>query len=81
MAMYGVNENGHPYVHQKIYKQRRIYGESIVTSGTVELCCRECLRWTVIRITTGGEFITAPSSGEGADNPAPLSLFPDSPGK
>lgn len=33
------------YVHVKVYKQARIFGEVLVTEGTVELHCRECLRW------------------------------------
>lgn len=45
LATYGLTMNGSLYVHVKVYKQNRIYGEVIVTDGTVELHCRECLRW------------------------------------
>lgn len=48
--MYGVDEEGQLYVHVKIYKQARIYGEIICTGGTVRLRCRECLRWHRVRI-------------------------------
>ena len=42
--MYGVDEKGSLYIHVKIFKQRRIFGEVLVTGGTVTLRCRECLR-------------------------------------
>lgn len=45
LAMYGLTKEGRLYVHVKIYKQARIFGEVLVTDGTVELHCRECLRW------------------------------------
>lgn len=50
LAVYGVDESGQLYVHVKIWKQSRIYGEIIVTGGVVKLRCRECLRWHKIRI-------------------------------
>lgn len=54
LAMYGVDEKGKLYVHVRIFKQRRIYGEVLVTEGTVKIHCRECLRWhTVIIIQPG----------------------------
>ncbi len=45
LATYGVDEGGELYVHLKVYKQQRIYGEVVVTHGVVKLRCRECLRW------------------------------------
>lgn len=45
LAFYGVNEKGKLYVHIKIYKARRVYGEVITTSGNIIIRCRECLRW------------------------------------
>lgn len=45
LAVYGLDERGGLYVHVKIYKQARIYGEVVVTGGVVRLHCRECLRW------------------------------------
>ena len=54
LATYGLDKRGRLYVHVKIYKQRRIYGEVLVTEGRVQLHCRECLRWhTVIIRETG----------------------------
>lgn len=47
LATYGL-DRGKAYVHVKIYKQRRIYGEVLVTEGRVQLCCRECLRWHTV---------------------------------
>lgn len=46
--MYGLDAKGRTYVHIKVYKQRRIYGESIHYNGEVKIKCRECLRWNVI---------------------------------
>lgn len=49
LAVFGL-ENGKPYVHVKVYKNRRIYGEILVTEGDIQLRCRECLRWYRVRI-------------------------------
>lgn len=46
----GRDKDGNPYVHVKVYKQKRIYGEIIATEGTVRLRCRECFRWFAVRI-------------------------------
>lgn len=45
LATYGLDEKGLLYVHVRVFKQGRIFGEIIVTGGTVRLHCRECLRW------------------------------------
>ncbi len=45
LATYGLTDKGKLYVHVKVYKQNRIYGEVLVTDGIVELHCRECFRW------------------------------------
>jgi hypothetical protein len=55
LATYGVTPNGKPYVHVKIYKQARIFGEVIVRTGEVLLHCRECLRWHKVIIRPRGE--------------------------
>ena len=44
LAVYGLNK-GELYVHVRIFKQQRIFGEVVVTGGIVQLHCRECLRW------------------------------------
>ena len=49
--MYGVDANGDAYVHVKVYKQGRIFGEVVATSGVVRLRCRECRRWHAVWIT------------------------------
>lgn len=45
LATYGLTSDGELYIHVKIFKQRRIFGEIVVTAGVVSLHCRECLRW------------------------------------
>lgn len=50
LAVYGINKQGKLFVHIKIWKQGRIYGEVLVTSGVVQLHCRECLRWQKVVI-------------------------------
>lgn len=51
LAVYGVDSEGRLYVHVKIYKQNRVYGEMMVTDGEVKIRCRECLRWHRVTIT------------------------------
>lgn len=50
IAVYGVTEEGDAYLHVKVYKQGRVFGEVVVTQGIVDLCCRECLRWTKVTV-------------------------------
>jgi len=50
LAVYGVDEKGRLYVHQRVYKQNRVFGETIFYGGTVALLCRECLRWQQVTI-------------------------------
>lgn len=45
LATYGINSKGKAYIHIKVYKQSRIFGEAIVLSGEILLHCRECFRW------------------------------------
>ena len=54
LAMYGLNEKGELYVHVKIYKQGRVYGETYHTSGIVHIRCRNCLRWNRVRFVESG---------------------------
>lgn len=51
LAEYGVTQDGEPYLHVRVFKQARMFGEVIVTSGDVDVCCRECFRWTKVRIS------------------------------
>lgn len=57
LAVYGVNEQGLLYIHIKVYKQQRIFGEIIATGGVVQLRCRECLRWHKVRILQPGRAV------------------------
>jgi hypothetical protein len=50
LAVYGTDQYGEPFVHLKVWKQRRLFGEAIFKGGTVQLLCRECTRWHVINI-------------------------------
>lgn len=45
LATYGVDSKGKLFVHVKIFKQNRIYGEFVCEEGTVKIRCRNCLRW------------------------------------
>ena len=47
LAFYGIDNSGKPYVHLKVYKKDMVYGE-IVARGSVQIKCRECLRWYTI---------------------------------
>lgn len=50
LAKCGRDERGEPFIWVKVFKQGRIYGEVVATSGTVKLRCRECLRWHQVKI-------------------------------
>lgn len=50
LAKYGLGGDGKPFVHLKVHKQGRVYGEVVFTEGIVRIRCRECLRWYTVRI-------------------------------
>lgn len=50
LAVYGVDHEGQLFIHIKIWKQDRIYGEIVCTGGVTKIRCRECLRWHRIRV-------------------------------
>lgn len=52
LAIYGVEPSGKLYIHIKIYKQGRVYGETYHTDGTVKIKCRNCARWQRVRIVS-----------------------------
>jgi hypothetical protein len=54
LAMYGIDERGALYVHVRVFKQKRIYGEVLIKEGTVQIHCRECLRWNTVKISHRG---------------------------
>lgn len=57
LAVYGIDAQGKLFVHVKIWKQSRVYGEVLVTGGTVKLHCRECYRWHTVIIRQPGTAI------------------------
>ena len=48
LATFGLDRDRRPFVHVKVYKQKRIFGNVYVTGGPIHLQCRECLRWLKI---------------------------------
>lgn len=50
LGKFGRGRDGKAFVHVKVFKQARVFGEFIFTEGVVRILCRECLRWHVIRI-------------------------------
>ena len=51
LAVYGLDDKNRLYLHIKVYKNRRIYGEILIHAGSkAELRCRECLRWYKLSI-------------------------------
>jgi hypothetical protein len=54
LAVYGLDERNKLYIHIKIWKQERIFGEILVTDGVVKIHCRECLRWHTVVILKPG---------------------------
>ena len=51
LATYGIDKVGRLYVHVKIWKAKRVFGELVIEGGLVKMRCRECLRWHQIHIT------------------------------
>lgn len=41
---------GDPFIHVKVFKQGRVFGEMIAHSGPVRIRCRDCLHWNVVTI-------------------------------
>lgn len=54
LAKYGVDERGKLYVHIRVFKSREVYGEILVTDGTVKILCRYCHRWHTVTIRRPG---------------------------
>lgn len=55
LAVYGIDEKGKLYVHIKIWKQERLFGEMVITGGKVKIHCRECFRWHSVIIRQPGQ--------------------------
>lgn len=54
LAIYGADSDGKLYIHVKVYKQGRVYGEILAIEGTVKVRCRECYRWHTVNIKKPG---------------------------
>lgn len=52
LAYYGIDKKDKLYVHIRVYKQSRVYGEFVITSGECQILCRECYRWTRVIFAT-----------------------------
>lgn len=55
LAKYGTDAERKPYIHLKVYKQTRMFGEFIFHGGIVRIRCRECLRWHTVTFRAAGE--------------------------
>lgn len=68
LATYGLDDSNKVYVHVKVYKNRRIYGEIVVREGSsLSLRCRECLRWYGLEVGKGSPILketTVPNAVE-----------------
>jgi len=53
--MYGIDSKSRPYVHVKVFKQRRVFAEFIAFGGEVAINCRECFRWHTIVFRTSSD--------------------------
>lgn len=52
LASYGVDKQNKLFIHVKVYKAERVYGEIVVQGlAVVRLRCPACSRWHVINIT------------------------------
>lgn len=70
LAVYGLDSAGQVYVHIKVYKNRRIYGEVLVMQGSnISIHCRECLRWYTLAV--------GPTKPKLIESPAPDSIPQD----
>lgn len=59
LATYGVDRDGKAFVHVKVYKQSRIYGEVFVSANAeIKIRCRECLRLQRVKIVYGRPELT-----------------------
>ena len=74
LATYGIGKDGSPFIHMKVFKQSRIYGEIFVSAdAVVRIRCRECLRLQKVKIISG-----RPSIEEEKGMPEPTTALPAS---
>lgn len=53
LAVCGRTDDGLGFVQIKAWKGQRLLTEAIVTSGVVNIKCRECFRWHCIKLVYG----------------------------
>lgn len=50
LAIARVSSSGTRYVHIRIYKQRKVYGEIVIEEGLVRMKCRSCGHWYSLHV-------------------------------
>lgn len=55
LAMFGVDEDGKLYIHIKIWRQNKLYGNMVFRGGEISIQCRECFRWYRVAIRDNQE--------------------------
>jgi hypothetical protein len=50
LAIARATDDGKWFIHVRVFKQRVVYGEMIVDSGSVRIKCRACSRWYKLTI-------------------------------
>lgn len=68
LATYGIDSKGKLFVHVKIYKQNRIYGELVFEGGVVKIRCRNCLRWHRVMFQERAAVLTEDQAPEAQAN-------------
>lgn len=79
LATYGVDSRGRLYVHVKIYKQNRIYGELVFEGGVVKLRCRNCLRWHRVNFKENAATLTEDQAPDAPDDNRSAAVLDGSP--
>jgi len=74
LGVFGVNTQGEPFIHIKVWKQKRLYTELVLSgkSAKISMKCRNCYRWYNIFITdsnTAQMVETTPVEVQNADQP------------
>lgn len=78
LATYGLDSGGNLFVHVKIYKGNRIYGELVAEGGPLKIRCRNCLRWHRVNFSPRTATLSEASAPE-AEADIPASTVLDAP--
>lgn len=82
LAMYGKTDKGKLFIHVRIYKQQRVYGEVWISDGAeVKLRCRECLRIQKIKIVNDRPLLEEEREMMETLDPAPVAAHVDRPAR